>query len=321
MGCSHDKPQSRGQKLGAKVHNTSNLTRNTAATAPEITNFGLSACHFVYSSTRSINLTTCFVIHHKLLPSPHHRAKDTMSSQVPDDAVGGDNRRSNDRPWSDVANVHEVSNDEFYRRLDEIMSPYPPPPDEVSPFPGFPQISNTDASQTNLPYTTPGSSIDPNLRSAQPLTTDAAHAAIQQLQDAAALHDADITTQAATQAAAAAAAAQAARQAEKTKRVAQACDACSQRKVKVEIGLSSLLVHCLIWISATRAAPARTAPISKSNALATVNAVVAAPQTASKNAWRVTNARVPSTISTSALLQLSLPIHSHSIPAPRRQQI
>jgi len=92
------------------------------------------------------------------------------------------------------------------------------------------QIRSARTVNTSSP---PGNPIDPSLGGAQVIHSDVEHDALQQLQDAAALQDAELTSQAATQAAAAAAAAQAARQADKLKRVAQACDACSQRKVKV----------------------------------------------------------------------------------------
>ena len=115
------------------------------------------------------------------------------------------------------------------------MSQYPPPSEsEVSAYSNYPPVTlNPDGSRPSLGYTPPGNPIDPSLGGAQVIHSDVEHDALQQLQDAAALQDAELTSQAATQAAAAAAAAQAARQADKLKRVAQACDACSQRKVKV----------------------------------------------------------------------------------------
>jgi len=115
------------------------------------------------------------------------------------------------------------------------MSQYPPPSEpEVSAYSNYPPVTlNPDGPRPNLGYTPPGNPIDPSLGGAQVIHSDVEHDALQQLQDAAALQDAELTSQAATQAAAAAAAAQAARQADKLKRVAQACDACSQRKVKV----------------------------------------------------------------------------------------
>jgi len=132
------------------------------------------------------------------------------------------------------------------------MSQYPPPPETETVA-----YNTSSYSQAVLHQDTsnpPGNPIDPNLANAQPIQEDSAHQALQQLQDAA-LQEAALSSQAASQAAAAAAAAQQAKQ----RRVAQACDNCSSRKVKVREPQSiQSLVNTDIF-SATKATHAKTA--------------------------------------------------------------
>jgi hypothetical protein len=148
-------------------------------------------------------------------------------------ASPGDDFDHNRTPTS---NIHYGLSDKEVSSLGyQIMSQYPLPTEtEASAYTTYPPVApNPEGSHQNLGYTPPGNPIDPNLGGAQGVQEEPKFDALQQLQDAAALQEAALTSQAATQAAAAAAAAQAARQADKQKRVAQACDACSQRKVKV----------------------------------------------------------------------------------------
>ena len=108
------------------------------------------------------------------------------------------------------------------------MSQYPPPSETDTVAYSTPSYPPAVPNQDSSNYTPPGNPIDPNLANVQPIQEDSAHQALQQLQDAA-LQEAALSSQAASQAAAAAAAAQQAKQ----RRVAQACDNCSSRKVKV----------------------------------------------------------------------------------------
>lgn len=157
-----------------------------------------------------------------------------------------------DRNRTPISNVSYGSSDKEHRTFgNQIMSQYPPPSEtEASAYTTYPPVAPNPDSHASLGYTPPGNPIDPNLGSAQGVQAEPKFDALQQLQDAAALQEAALTSQAATQAAAAAAAAQAARQADKQKRVAQACDACSQRKVKVrskfelDVALPTNLTQC-----------------------------------------------------------------------------
>ena len=144
------------------------------------------------------------------------------------------------------------------RQAKAFFDELPPNPDDaprqVSPphMSQYPPPSETETVAYITPSNPPGNPIDPNLANTQPIQEDSAHQALQQLQDAA-LQEAALSSQAA---AAAAAAHQA-----KQRRVAQACDNCSSRKVKV-IELQS--IQCLAAIdlfSAMKETRAKTAQI------------------------------------------------------------
>jgi hypothetical protein len=107
-----------------------------------------------------------------------------------------------------------------------MTTEYPPPSTEGNQYHAYPGVSSADANG-HMQFSQSGNAVDPSLEpdvAALQHLRDAANSASQEAQAS------EAAVQAASQAAIAAA--QQA-QAAKNRRVAQACDACSQRKVKV----------------------------------------------------------------------------------------